>query len=202
MTPEPNESLSEDERDFVADLRALKDEAWMILHLRHGAWLRQAVRRDMNRKYQHLFDVDDVLQATFMKACERVSLIKYHNSKRFRSYLHRIAKSQVQDRIRHYHRRRRDIDAEVHGVGADNTPAMRPGDRSPSSVSSRKETREGLFAALSGLPAEDRKIVWDSTIEGLTLKQIATDCGCTIDAARHRLHRALSLLGQRVSKYA
>ncbi len=186
----------------MAALRDHDEAAWREFCSCYGPRLRQYLQGRMPRKLQGRFDIDDVVQHTFLKAYERLREFDYRSEEELLRYLRRIGMTKLQERVRHHGRRRRAIDAERPGVDADRTPERRPEGRTPSSVFARKEQREALAAAIAQLGHPEREIVWWRVLERRSWKEVARELSCTPEAARSRFCRAVEFLAIRVREYA
>lgn len=59
----------------------------------------------------------------------------------------------------------------------------------PETLRDRQVTRECLLGAVTQLPAGERSVVLLHELGDLPLREVATTLGCSLDAAKQRLHR-------------
>jgi RNA polymerase sigma-70 factor (ECF subfamily) len=69
---------------------------------------------------------------------------------------------------------------------------------SPFEATAANETERRLEAALASLPASYREVLLLVGVEGLEPKEAAVICGTTPESLRQRLHRARTLLAERL----
>lgn len=135
-------------------------------------------------------DARDVVQETYLRA--------YKGLKRFRgdatvtTWLHRIT---VNCALRHLERRSRSATAELDAMAeiADERP-----ERDPETAASAADERGRLVEALGELPPSLRAVVVLRDVYDLPHREIAKELGISQGAAKVRLHRARTLLRERI----
>lgn len=129
-------------------------------------------------------DVDDAVARVFTVAWRKVAEMPAADAAL--PWLYRIASYEVSTMQRSARRRVR-LRSKLDGLGT--APQQAP----EVQVVQRAE-HEAVLAALAKLPNPDREVILLRSYEGLSSEQIADVLGCSSEAARKRLSRALRRL--------
>ena len=137
---------------------------------------------------------EDLAQDTFVKAFR--NLAAFDTTRRFSSWLFRIAHNTAIDAMRRSNRPLESIDAnrEMEAGGA-HEPAAAP---APDPVE-RRELGRALELALTGLRPDQRAAIVLRYEHGLSFGDIATVLGVPEATARSHVHRARKELAQRLT---
>jgi len=150
--------------------------------------------RHLPRLFRFLGDkagdaVDDLVQETLV-AC-LAARVRFRRDAAFRTYLFGIAKNVL---FGHLRRRQRDpdtLDLE--------TSSLRDLGPTPSSILAARAEQRLLVEALRAIPVADQILIELYHVEELTAVELAEMYGITETAIRGRLHRAKSLLRERMA---
>lgn len=129
-------------------------------------------------------DVDDAVARVFGVAWRKVSEMPTGDATL--PWLYRIASYEVSTMQRSA-RRRVALRSKLHGLGT-------PPQQAPEVQVVRRAEHEAVLAALEKLSRADREVILLRSYEGLASEDIATVLGCSPEAARKRLSRALRRL--------
>lgn len=141
----------------------------------------QSRRRGSSR---HDFEVDDVLQETFLRAFQAIGRFRWQARDSFLLWLEGIA-GNVLLQLAGREKRRKLLSLER------DVPA---GDVSPGTAQRRRERFERLRASIGKLSPEHREAVILARIERIPIKEIAKRMNRTPDAVSHLLMRAVEKL--------
>lgn len=150
----------------------------------------ELVRRYQDRLYNtlsrylsHDEDALDVVQETFLSACQ--ALPRFKHGSQFYTWLYRIAMNHAIDLRRR--KARLSIAGSADGLehATDNSRASKP-----ESVAEQKEAGEFVQKALQCLSSEHRLVLVLKDIEDMQYEEIAEVIGTPIGTVRSRLHRA------------
>jgi RNA polymerase sigma-70 factor (ECF subfamily) len=172
-------------------LRANDPLAFETLVRRHGPRMRAAIERIRGCSA----DVDDTLQEAFVSVFRAVG--RFEGRSKLSTWLHRIAVNAALMRLR---ARKNDPVAEIDELLPSFSPygAFRnpPGGwaESPEEGLSRDELRAAVRAAIAKLPDNYRIPLVLRDLEELEHAEIAQTLGCTVNAAKIRVHRARQAL--------
>lgn len=150
----------------------------------------ELVRRYQDRLYNTLCrylsneeDALDVVQETFLSACQ--ALARFKHGSQFYTWLYRIAMNHAIDQ------RRRKARLNIVGTaeGLDHAPDRSRASR-PENLAEQKEAGELVQKALMRLSAEHRLVLVLKDIEDMQYEEIAEVADIPIGTVRSRLHRA------------
>lgn len=170
-----------DRRDVQAAQRG-DAAAWQRLIARHGPRVYALCRRlDA--------DPDDAYQAVWEKVCASLGRFDGQRDEAFGAWLHIVARRLLIDRHRKVQRRGEIVGRIVPTVSAP---------RAEQALQQQQRAAR-LEAALSKLPAGQRRVVVLHHIEGMSLEAIAREEDIAVGTVKSRLHRGrarlASLLG-------
>jgi RNA polymerase sigma-70 factor (ECF subfamily) len=145
-------------------------------------------------------DAEDIVQESFLKALDKIG--EFQGKSRFNTWLHRIAVNQGLMKLR---KRRADVfslDAPLRSENGDG-PTLDPVDFSESALEELQsmEAAAVLDAALEDLPIDQRTIVVMRDINRLSNDEVAQALELPIGAVKWRLHRARTVLRDRLGEY-
>jgi RNA polymerase sigma-70 factor (ECF subfamily) len=174
----PDVAPTIDERtdlDLVARWKAGEQRAATLLVERHAAALARFVASVGSR-----FDVDEVVQDTFVRAFSSIDGFRGESS--LRTWLFTIARRLVLDRRRAARRRGEEVEVNDGDVATEF-------DALDGVVAAETQTR--LRAALGTLTATQREVFVLRVSEGMSYREIADAVGTTEGAARVHYHHAM-----------
>lgn len=189
--PEADRSLQTDLESTATLLARIRDgdsEARERLVMRYLPALRRWARGRLPRYARDLFETDDLVQETLVRAFNRVMDFDPQHTGAFWAYLRRILQNQIRDQIRRRERRPagEELPAEV--------PGFSP---SPLEEVIGKEALENYEAALDKLPDQQREAVLLRIELGFTHGEVAEALGApTPNAARMLVARGLAKLAE------
>ncbi len=182
---------------FVDQLRRGDAAAWHLLAVTFRHRLRDAAASALPPDVTCRADASDMVQQTFAEANESFAAFRGNTLAELFEWLTAILDHNVKDAIRqHVLAQRRSVKSECRlddssqangnwdGLcAADQTP--------PSMVADREEAQQRLRGALDDLPARQRAAVRLRHLDGRPLADIATELGCTKQAAAAVIARGL-----------
>lgn len=184
-------------------------DALSALLVRHDKTLREWLRGRVNRRYQAAFDVDDVLQVTYLESFLRIGQFSSNGSESFLAWLRRIATNNLHDAIRELNRdkrppREKQIDP---AVAEDSYVSLlytlESLGTTPSMDAARKEAEDLLETALRKLPPDYEEVVRLFDLMGRNAAQVAAAMQRSVGAVymlKARAHdRLAELLGDSTS---
>ena len=187
-----------------ADLALVQDAA--ALYARYGDKI-------FNTIYQWIGDYEeaaDLTQETFLSAYKAREQFRGRFAK-LSTWLYRIAHNHVQEPRSSSEDRQREmegpsLDAGIAGEEADFGEAAAPREiadwsQSPSRLLEQKELQAQINRAVDSLASEYRVVLVLREVDGLTYNEIAEVTGLTLEAVKTRLHRAKTMVRQRVEPY-
>ena len=138
-------------------------------------------------------DASDAKQETFVRAYR--SLRTFRGDASLQTWLLRICTNHCRDGLRSRSRRGLPLD-DVLAQGHPATPCV-PG-TDPHETAERAEVVDTILQALHGLPPPLREVIILHEVEGMETREVARAVGCSVPAARTRIHRARQCLKTRV----
>ena len=140
----------------------------------------------------HREDALDVSQEIFITVFK--SIDRFESRSRFSTWLYRVTMNRCRDELRRRgsvkHSRPQSLDAR-----AVDEPAGNP---APDEAASAGETHELVAAAIRRLPDDSREVLVLRDIEDLSYEEIAAVLDLPLGTVRSRLHRARTLLKERL----
>jgi len=158
-------------------VRAGDEDALATLFERHHARIHSLCARLVS-----VADADDLVQETFLRVYRHAST--FAGGAGFTPWLYRIARNVCIDRGQRVSRETSVEHEWARMVATDRT----------SDAAGGIERRRLLETALARLPAPDREVIVLSIMRDLPYAEVAEVLGCSMAAARVRLHRAISRL--------
>lgn len=129
---------------------------------------------------------EDLVQEVFLKLMRKAST--FRNESSFKSWAYLIARNVAFDYLRREKRQLTETDAQ---------PAIDAGlidERSAEQAAAGQEDLQHLAESLAGLSVDQREIIWLGRCEFPDYRSLADALGCTTQAARVRMHRAMKAL--------
>ncbi len=143
-------------------------------------------------------DAEDIAQEAFLKAFH--SLASFRAEAKFSTWLVSIALNEARSRLRRQAAVRMESIDQTPEEGGHVTPAMlRDWREIPSEALERKEVRQMLKKAVTGLPGIYREVFLLRDVEELNIAETAMALGISIASVKVRLHRARLLLQKHLS---
>ena len=167
-------------------------EAINTLFERCAGKLLAVIRLRMGRSLRAHLESQDILQASLLKAFERIEQFERGNLASLMAWLARIAENEIRDQADYHGRQRRDaarlvpLEVKLDGVA-----------EQVHSLASRvvlNESMERLERALEALDDRYREIIILRKFEELSFREIGERLGKSPDACRMLLARALTAL--------
>lgn len=166
--------------------------------------VRQCQARIFNTAYRLLGDYEDARDATqdaFIRAYRAIK--KFKGNASFYTWLYRIVINLCYKRLRskHYRQRRRTVslDEPILTKEGQVLRSIASHTISPREAMERKEIQEAIQSAINSLKRGHRTVIILRDIEDLSYREIAQILRCSIGTVKSRLHRARSLLRERLS---
>lgn len=159
---------------------------------RAGPRLLPLVRLRLGPSLRRELDSQDIVQATLLKACQRLADVEGQDAGALWAWLCRIAENEVRDRADAQHRQKRDARRDVPADARHEELAAHA--RSAVSLVILDEAARRLERALDTLPADQREVVLLRRYEELPFAEVGRRMGRTEDACRMLLARAMAAL--------
>jgi RNA polymerase sigma-70 factor (ECF subfamily) len=135
----------------------------------------------------------DLSQEVFLRVFR--TLPSFRGQSALRTWIYRIVINQARNRQRWWRRRRRSDQVQLEQHVLEHGDLREPNDAdSPYRALARKELAAKLWAALDGLPFDQRTVVVLREIDGLTYEEIAESLDVAIGTVKSRLTRARQTL--------
>lgn len=157
---------------------------------RHDPELRDWLFGQINPKYLAQFDIDDVLQVTYLEAFLRIRQFEPRGSGSFQAWLRRMADHNIKDAIRLINSAKRPSpDKRVGLVAPDQSYALLlsslPGQgTTPTAGAARSEAAALIERALDKLPPDYAQVIRLCDLEGLSADEAAR----RMDRSRAAIH--------------
>lgn len=143
-------------------------------------------------------DAEDVAQETFLKAFHH--LATFRSESKFSTWLVGIALNEARSRLRREGVLRMDSLDDTTEDGGHISPAiLRDWREVPSEALERKEIRQMLQDAITGLPEKYREVFILRDVEELNIFETAAALRITVGNVKVRLHRARLMLQKQLS---
>jgi RNA polymerase sigma-70 factor (ECF subfamily) len=143
-------------------------------------------------------DAEDVAQEAFLKAFR--NLAKFRGQAKFSTWLISITLNEARGRLRHQSASRTEsLDATSEEGGHVSPALLRDWREVPSEALERKEVREMLKEAISGLSPIYREVVLLRDVEELSIEETAAALTISSASVKVRLHRARIMLQKQLA---
>lgn len=167
--------------------------------------LRRWLGDRVGRRYRSAFDVDDVLQVTYLEAFLRIRQFSPDRNGTLWTWLKRIAENNLLDAIRELNRDKRPPRGRQVGVAPTDESyvtlitSLNSDETTPSIRAAKEEARGLLDTALGKLPADYEMVVRFYDLLGWSATEVAEEMGRSVGAVhmlKARAHERLAeLLG-------
>ena len=127
-------------------------------------------------------EAEDLLQETFVRVLRSYRTFSGHSS--FATWMYAIALNVFRSRLR---KQRRQTPQPVDLMAVSGTA-------SPETSAEQHEAAEQVRRAVQSLPEQQRSAIILSRYEGMSYEQIAEIFGCSVDAVKQRVRRAMAHL--------
>ncbi|MCH2105564.1 MAG: sigma-70 family RNA polymerase sigma factor [Planctomycetes bacterium] len=168
-------------------------DAWQELVERVS--LRLAARLRLPSELARRFDDEDVLQATLLRAWERIESFEYRGEGSFIAWMQQILLNVLRDDIRHHGRAIRDASREE----PRQLHRLAPEQPEPSQRAAQEEESLLLDAAIGELPVLEQRLVRLRLRDGHSWREIADRTGRSRRALRRTLDEAMRRLADAVA---
>ena len=186
-----NPAVGASDRDLMGRLAGGDREALGPLMERHH----RRIYRIALAYLRNADDALDVVQETFVKACENAA--RWNTAAEVAPWLTRIAVNQSIDRYRRERRRRQSFEPLSEG---DHHQSLSTGQPSPERQAQGQELGVRIAAALSGLPEKQRAVFVLRHYEERSLEEIGAILGLRLGTVKSTLHRAIHELRRRLAR--
>lgn len=181
---------------LLRSAKAGSGQALNVLFERVAGRLLSLIRLRMGPGLRAHLESQDILQATLVKAFERIETFEQSDTPSLMAWLARIAANEIRDQVDYHRRQRRDAGRVVGVEGGVDRVTVQV--RSLVSRLVLDETVQRLERALETLDEHYREIIVLRKLEELSFKEIGERVGKSPDACRMLLARALSALTLRM----
>lgn len=171
--------------------RALGASAEPVWRYREDVW------RLASQLCRHREDAEDVTQSALLKAVQHLDGFRWEAS--LRTWLHRIATNEC--RMLRRRKAPLSLDELLEDAATAEQRPREPADPhpGPEELAMEAETRRSVLAALEGLPDRYRAALLLKDGLALSAEDLARAMGTTVPAAKSVLHRARSMLRERLA---
>jgi len=167
-------------------------DAFSLLFGKYRSRLAVLIHYRMGPELGRFYEVDDIMQETFLKAFRDFHLFTYRTPGSFMSWLARIADHVLADMARSQGRQKRHAGEMLRFRSESNPSGPEPVDsKTPSRVLAEAEGVDELLDQLNSLPEDYRQAILLMKVEGLSTSEAAQRLGRSNQATALLLHRAL-----------
>jgi RNA polymerase sigma-70 factor (ECF subfamily) len=178
--------------DLIERIKSGDREALSALFEKYCRRLAVLIHYRISPELRSFFEVDDILQETFLRAFRDFDQFTYQSPGSFMSWLARIADHVMADLARSQGRQKRHAAEMLRFRSESNPSGPEPVDsRTPSRVLAEEEGLRRLLEKLNLLPENYRQAILLMKVEGLSTQEAAVRLGKTNEATALLLHRAL-----------
>jgi RNA polymerase sigma-70 factor (ECF subfamily) len=178
----PDEKAREDAIDqrLVASFQRGNSHALTELYRRHGRRVESVARHVVGPSDE----LEDIVQDVFIELHR--SLHRFRGDARFTTWLHRVT---VNVALQHLRKGKRK--GWLRWLGLEQAPAaMTPRATNVDRQIEARETVRALYAALDGVAEKKRVAFTLYELEGMSLEEIASAVGTSVNTVKSRLHHA------------
>ncbi|MGO9270443.1 MAG: RNA polymerase sigma factor [Terriglobia bacterium] len=167
-------------------------EAFSVLFAKYRSRLAVLIHYRMGPELGQRYEVDDILQDTFLQAFRDFDRFTYRTPGSFMSWLACIADHVLADLARSQGRQKRHAAEMLRFRSESNPSGPEPVDsKTPSRVLAEAEGVRALLEQLNSLPEDYRQAILLMKVEGLSTSEAAERLGKSNQATALLLHRAL-----------
>lgn len=189
-------NIYQDEAELLRGLRQGEPDSCTCLMQRFAPMVYGQALRVVKDPHE----AENVLQLTFLKACEKIQ--SFEGRSGMSTWLYRIARNEALMRLRRQTITHVPID-HVHESVLDDHPqiSIHHWSRDPSAAILNTELQQQVERALAVLPETLRLVFVLREIEGLSTEETAQILSISISAVKVRLHRARLRLRELLASY-
>jgi RNA polymerase sigma-70 factor (ECF subfamily) len=184
--PPPEESRS---LELVAAIQAGETSAWEELYRRYHDQLLLLVRLRLGSKLRAVLQSEDVFQSVALDALSALQRFEYRGEGSLLRFLRTLVLNKIRDRADTFGAQKRSGGVPLRTAVIDGLAAPDGDLRYHDAVA-----YERLERALTRLPDEQRDVLLQRKVDGLTSQEIAQASGRTDDAVRKLCSRAMARL--------
>ncbi len=193
---EINLSIYADEDQLLQALRQKEPDACTCLVKRYAPLIYKHAVRMLNDPDE----AENVLQITFIKACEKIDTFEGRSG--LGTWLYRIATNEALMVLRRRQTTKVQIDKVVDTIQPDDLPHnLRAWSSAPDHAALDSELRDQLEQALTVLPEGLRLVFLLREMQGMSTEETARTLGLSESAVKVRLHRARLRLRELLADY-
>jgi RNA polymerase sigma-70 factor (ECF subfamily) len=188
-TTAPQASGPPSDEEIARRVVAGETALFELLMRRHNQRVYRAIRGVLRNETE----IEDAMQQAYLSAY--LNLGRFQGGSRFSTWLVRIALNEALMRVRSARKF-----VVLDGHGAEESPVQQSSqDPSPEELAARSELRGALEHAIDGLPDLYRTVLILRDVEGLSTAESSQVLETSEDVVKTRLHRARSLLKDRLA---
>jgi RNA polymerase sigma-70 factor (ECF subfamily) len=178
--------------DLIERIKSGDREALSALFEKYSRRLAVLIHYRISPELRSFFEVDDILQETFLRAFRDFDQFTYQSPGSFMSWLARISDHVMADLARSQGRQKRHAAEMLRFRSESNPSGPEPVDsKTPSRILAEEEGLRRLLEKLNLLPENYRQAILLMKVEGLSIQEAAARLGKTNEATALLLHRAL-----------
>ena len=185
------------ERQLIAKAASGDHIALERLLLTYYDRLAQNIGAKLPASVQHVVDVDDILQQTFLQVFWDIRSFEPQSGPSFFRWARTIAENRLLDSIKAIkrkkrggdHHRVREVKDGQTGSITDLVEMLSANSHSPSRSFARHEAIQAVQIGLSSLPDDQREAIRLRFLSGKSLDEVAMAMGCTKAAVRGLIYR-------------
>jgi RNA polymerase sigma-70 factor (subfamily 1) len=189
-------TIASDEHDLTTRAIAGDTAALSLLLERHG--LPIAASLDIARKWRSMVSPEDVMQVTYLEAFLRINDFVPAGPGAFGAWLRRIAENNLRDAIKELRRAKRPQPDQRVGMPIDDRSyvdlvqllADGTGGATPSGEAAASEAASFVEVALARLPDDYARAIRLYELQGLAIRDVATNMGRSEGSIKMLLARA------------
>jgi RNA polymerase sigma-70 factor (ECF subfamily) len=163
-------------------------------------YLKTLARTHIHRELTVKADASDIVQETFLNACEQFRLFRGETEQQLLAWLRTILAGRISKLSRRYYSQKRLLQLEQRFVGdLDNSSAalanvLADGGSTPSVQATRRELVVLVANAIEDLPEDYRSVILLRHVEQLPYSDVAIRMGRSVDSVKKLWVRALAQL--------
>ena len=173
-------------------------EALGRLLQQHRQLLSDQCAHEINAALRGRIDASDVVQKTCLSAVLHFNDFDGENADEFEAWLRKVNRRNLLDEIRKHTqagKRRADREVSIGDEGVSKSQLIAEQSTASKAIV-RRETASELENAIQQLTSEQADVVWMKHIDGMTLREIASETGKSEEAIAGLLRRGLGKLRQ------
>lgn len=202
--------MAETEAELVGRAVAGDADALSELLSQFGPSIGERLGSQIRLQFRSAFDIDDVLQTTYLEAFLRIGTFKDRGTGAFAAWLNQIATNNLRDALRELERQKRPpVDQRIIAAGGDSQSAAaglldRMGwtSTTPSRCASEREQQALVLAALDRLPPDYARVLRMYELDGCAVDVIAQTMGRSVGAVFMLRARAIDRLRDVLSGFS